>query len=34
VFPSLEQAAANDHCNWAARQAIDSIGVPIEELDI
>lgn len=34
VCGSLEQAAASRRLNYAARKAIDSIGVPIEELDI
>jgi len=34
VFGSFEQAAADDACNAAAREAMNKIGVPIEELDI
>jgi hypothetical protein len=34
VFPSLETAAADKDINYAARKAIEAIGVPVEELDI
>jgi hypothetical protein len=34
VFPSLEAAAANNDVNCAVREAIEKIGVPVEELDI
>jgi len=34
TFPSLEAAAANDDVNYAAREAIEKMGVPVEELDI
>jgi len=34
VFPSLEEAARHNRLDWAARQTIRKIGVPVEELDI
>jgi hypothetical protein len=34
VYPSLESAAAESNVNWAARRAIEILGVPVEELDI
>jgi|ERR1039457_6587576 hypothetical protein len=34
VYPSLEVAAADSEVNWAARKAIEEMGVPVEELDI
>jgi hypothetical protein len=34
VFSSLEVAAADSDVNWAARKAIEVLGVPVEELDI
>jgi len=34
VYPSLERAAADERLNFAARKAIEKIGVPVEELDI
>ncbi len=34
VYSSLEAAAADDDVNYAARKAIEAIGVPVEELDI
>jgi len=34
VFPSFKDAAADKHVKWAAIQAIETIGVPVEELDI
>ena len=34
VFPSLEVAVADSDVNWAARKAIEVLGVPVEELDI
>jgi hypothetical protein len=34
VYPSLADAAADPHANYAARRAIAAIGVPVEVLDI
>ena len=34
VHPSLEAAASDQRTNFAARKAIEAIGVPVEELDI
>ncbi|HME59185.1 MAG TPA: hypothetical protein VKF63_12660 [Terracidiphilus sp.] len=34
IYPSLEFAAADPRVNWAARIAIEALGVPVEELDI
>jgi hypothetical protein len=34
VYPSLGEAAAHQEVNYAARRAIEAIGVPVEELDI
>jgi hypothetical protein len=34
VYPSLVAAAADSHMGFAARRAIEKIGVPVEELDI
>jgi hypothetical protein len=34
VFPSLKDAAADKHVRWAAIKAIETIGVPVDELDI
>jgi hypothetical protein len=34
VYPSLEVAASVPRFNIAARQAIERVGVPVEELDI
>ncbi len=34
VFPSLKDAAANLDVKWAAIKAIETIGVPVDELDI
>jgi hypothetical protein len=34
IFSSFEEAARDDHVNFAIRQAIRKRGVPVEELDI
>jgi hypothetical protein len=34
VYPSLEQAAADDRVSYAAGKALEALGVPVEELDI
>ena len=34
VYSSLELAAADSDVNWAARKAIETLGVPVEELNI
>ena len=34
VFSSLEEAAKHPEVNTAVRQAIEKMGVPMEELDI
>jgi hypothetical protein len=34
VFPSLEDAAGEQRVKWAAIQAMEVLGVPVEELDI
>jgi hypothetical protein len=34
VFPSLKDAAADQRLRWAAIKAIETVGVPVEELDI
>ena len=34
VFPSLMDAAADRELRWAAIKAIETVGVPVEELDI
>jgi hypothetical protein len=34
VYKSLKDAAGNEDMGWAAIEAIERMGVPVEELDI
>jgi hypothetical protein len=34
VYKTFEEAAHNDDDSWAAREAFEAVGVPVQELDI